>query len=58
MVGIAEWHDPLVADLPPKGAWLSKAQMVGVTQPAPANEAGLCGDEAQVVPVADTPRLG
>ncbi len=58
MMRVAKRHDPLVADLSPQCARLSKAQMVGVARPAPAHEAWLCRDEVQVVLVANAPRLG
>ena len=57
MMPAAEGHGELVAGFSPKRPALGKAQVVGVTWSAPADQAGLPGDEADVVAVADAPGL-
>ncbi len=51
-----QWYDPLVADLPPQGPGLGKAQMVRMPRRAPAYEAGLFADKPQVTLVPHPPR--
>src|ERR1700722_16582062 len=54
MVQATDRHRELVADLAPEGAGLGKTQVVGINGRAPADEAGLVGDEFAVVLVAES----
>ena len=57
MMPAAEGHRELIAGLSAKRPALDKAQVVGVTGSSSADQAGLLGDEADVVAVADAPGL-
>src|SRR5579862_992310 len=58
VVSAAERDGELVADLAAKRAALGEAQMVGVAGLAAADQAGLPGDEADVIAVADAAGFG
>jgi hypothetical protein len=53
----ANWNRELVADLSSKRARLRKSDVMRFTREAPANSAGLSGDEFAVLLVAKTDRL-
>ena len=57
MMGTAERHRELIADLEAKASWLREAQVVGIRRLASANHAGLRGDKLAVTFVAPPPRL-
>jgi len=58
MMSPAQWHGVLIADLAAKRAALRKAQVMGVARCAAADQAGLPGNELDVLAVAQAPRLG
>ena len=58
MMPTAECDDPLVADLSPQCAALRKAQMMGIARLASTDQAGLLGNKAHVVAIANAPRFG
>ncbi len=51
-MGAAQRHRKLVAHLLPQAAGLGKAEVVRVAGLPAADQAGLLGDETQVLPVA------
>ncbi len=53
MVDVAQGDGVLIRHLEPEGAALGKAQVVRVRWLAPANEAGLVGDEGEVRLIAN-----
>ena len=55
MMGGAEGHHPLVADLAPKRSRLGKAQVVGMARAAATDETGLPGHIAQMLFVSNAP---
>jgi hypothetical protein len=57
MVNAADRHRELVADFAAERPRLRKPQMMGVGGLPPADQAGLGGDEPQVLLVPDAPRL-
>jgi hypothetical protein len=57
MMPPAKRHGELVAGFSTKRPALGKAQVVGVTGSSSADQAGLLGDEADVVAVADAAGL-
>src|SRR4051812_17970349 len=57
VMGTAQWHRKLVADLARQCAALSKLQVVGIGGAAATDETGLGADELQVLPVAHAERL-
>jgi hypothetical protein len=54
----AEWHREFIAGLTAERPWLHVSKMMRVRWLSAANEAGLSGDKAQVLPVAIAPRRG
>jgi hypothetical protein len=52
----AERHREFIAGLAAERPWLQVSKVMRVRWLAAANEAGLSGDKAQVLPVAITPR--
>ncbi|MGC1777874.1 MAG: hypothetical protein WBB34_07990, partial [Xanthobacteraceae bacterium] len=58
MMSAAEWDRELVADLAAERPALGKAEMMGIAGLATAEKAGLLGDEANVVAIADAPGFG
>src|SRR3984893_15558549 len=54
----AERDREFIADLPAERPWLHVSEMMRVRWLAAANEAGLSGDKAQVLPVAIAPPAG
>jgi hypothetical protein len=54
----AERHREFIAGLAAERAWLQVSKMMRVRWLAAANEAGLSGDKAQVLPIAIAPRRG
>ncbi len=55
MMGGAEGHRPLVADLAAQGAWLGKSQVMSMARGTATDETGLCGDNAEMRLVAYAP---
>jgi hypothetical protein len=55
VMGGRERDRPLITDLSSESTGLGKAQMVGLGWRSSANNAGLCGDIAEVLFVADPP---
>src|SRR5215831_8869427 len=58
VVDAAEWHREFIAGLTAERPWLHVSKMMRVRWLSAANEAGLSGDKAQVLPVAIAPRRG
>src|ERR1700720_1280557 len=58
MVSPAQRHSELIADFAAERAVLRKAEMVGVAWLPPADQAGLLGNKAHMLAIANTPRLG
>ena len=58
VMAAAERDGELVADLAAERPALGKAQMMGIAGLAAAEEARLLGDEADMLAIADAPRLG
>ena len=58
MVAAAQRNGELIADLAAKGAVLGKAQVMGITGRAVADQARLLGHEPNVLLVANAARLG
>jgi hypothetical protein len=54
----AERHREFIASLAAERPWLCVSKVMRVRWLAAANEAGLSGDKAQVLPVAIAPRRG
>ena len=57
MMGAAERHRELIADLEAEAPGLREAQVMGVRRLAPTNHAGLRGDKLAVTFVAPPPRF-
>src|SRR5436190_24304306 len=57
MMGAAERHRELVADLEAEASGLREAQVMGVRRLAAANHTGLCGDKLAMAFVAPPPRF-
>ena len=58
MVSAAQWDRELVADFAAERVRLRKAQMVSVAWLTSTDQAGLLGDKAHMLAIANTPRLG
>ena len=58
MMGAAQRHRELIADLEAEASWLREAQVMGVRRLAAANHAGLRGDKLAVTFVAAPPCFG
>ena len=56
MMEIAEWHQPFVADLPPKCPWLGEAKVMCLARSSSANQAGKRGDEGAMRFIAEPSR--
>ena len=52
VMGTAEGYDELVTDLLSESARLGKAQVMRIARLPAADEAGLLGNKAQVLPIA------
>lgn len=57
VVSAAEWDSELITDLTPECRMLREPQVMGIARPAPADQAGLGGDEFDVILVAYPARL-
>ena len=57
MMGAAERHRELIADLEAEASGLREAQVMGIRRLAAANHTGLCGDKLAMAFVAPSSRF-